>query len=296
MTSAFKGKGALPRLQTSWDLRAACNFIGGGTGTGLLITTALLALFGYPYFGAIILGLACVGFGLFMVWLEIGRPWRSMNLFFHPETSWMTREGILAIPMFLLGALTIFYYPQSSVAAVIGIIAAGYLYCQARMLRGAKGIPSWAHPSLTPYILATGLTEGMGLAICFQALASEALLAVFAVLLILRLITWSRYSKGLQQSGAPQASCAAINNIRSLFLVGGHLLPIILLVIVTFASELRVVLVPAAGLLAAMAGWLSKAVIITRAAQTRGFAIPRTPIRGQGSANEASSQASKQGW
>jgi len=299
MTSAFKGKGALPRLQTSWDMRAACNFIGGGTGTGLLITTALLALFGYPYFGALTLGLACVGFGLFMVWLEIGRPWRSMNLFFHPETSWMTREGILAIPMFSLGGLTLFFYPQTggaTFAAVIGVIAAGYLYCQAQMLRGAKGIPSWAHPALTPYILATGVAEGMGLAICFQTLASEAVLAVFAVALILRLITWSRYSQGLQQGGAPQASCMAINRIRPAFLVGGHLLPIVLLVAATFAPEIKVYLVPAAGFLAAFAGWLSKAVIITRAAQTRGFAIPRTPIRGQGGANQAASQASKQGW
>jgi len=298
MTSAFKGKGSLPRLQTSWDLRAACNFIGGGTGTGLLITTALLALFGFPYFWPIVLGLACVGFGLFMVWLEIGRPWRSMNLFFHPETSWMTREGILAIPLFVLGALTLFYYPQSggsAIAAVIGLIAVGYLYCQAQMLRGAKGIPSWAHPALTPYILMTGLTEGMGLAICFQALANEALFAVFALVLVIRLIAWSRYSQGLQQGGAPQASCAAINNIRAMFLVGGHLLPILLLVAATFITELAVFLVPAAGLLAAAAGWLSKAVIITRAAQTRGFAIPRTPIRGQG-AKDMSSQASKQGW
>ena len=73
-----------------------------------------------------------------------------------------------------------------------------------------------------------------------------------------------------------KASCAAINNIRAMYLAGGHLLPILLLVAATFATQLAVFLVPIAGLLAAAAGWLSKAVIITRAAQTRGFAIPRT--------------------
>ena len=29
--------GPWPRLQRAWDMRAACNFIGGGTGTGLLL-------------------------------------------------------------------------------------------------------------------------------------------------------------------------------------------------------------------------------------------------------------------
>lgn len=290
MIKAFKGKGPLPRLQTSWDLRAACNFIGGGTGTGMLIATALFALLGFPYFGAMTLGLGFVAFGLFMVFLEIGRPWRSMNLFFHPQTSWMTREGILAIPLFGLGALTLFYYPLSggtAIAAVIGIIALGYLYCQAQMLRCAKGIPSWTHPALTPYIAATGFVEGMGLAVCFPSLASDGALALFAMLLILRLVAWSRYSQRLQDDGAPAASCEAINRIRPMLLVGGHLLPIILLVVAALVPGLKLMLVPAAGLMAAAMGWVSKAVIITRAAQTRGFAIPKTPVRGR---------ANNQGW
>lgn len=294
MTSAFKGKGPLPRLQTSWDLRAACNFIGGGTGTGLLISMALLALLGYPYVAGLLLGLAFVGFGLFMVWLEIGRPWRSMNLFFHPETSWMTREGILAIPIFSMGALAAFYLTQTGqwLVAMIGVLAAGYLYCQAQMLRGAKGIPAWAHPALTPYILVTGVAEGMGLALCLPFLVSQGLLAVFALVLIIRLVCWTRYAQDLQQGSAPEATRAVIQRIRPHILLIGHLLPIAALVLAVFAPGLQGIAVPIAGLLAAFAGWYSKATIITRAAQTRGFAIPRTPIRGRGESNPAS----KPGW
>ena len=288
MSTAFKGKGPLPRLQTSWDLRAACNFIGGGTGTGLLICTAVLALFGYPYSGTIALGLVCVAFGLLMVWLEIGRPWRSMNLFFNPQTSWMTREGILAIPLFALAALALFYHPKSGgtvITGALGIIAAGYLYCQARMLNGAKGIPSWAHPAIVPYLMVTGLTEGMGLAVCFPALGGRSVLTAFVLLLLLRMAAWLRYTHGLQRDRAPQDSLRVINGFKTIYLLAGHLLPIILLTATGLEPGWHAVLVPAAGLLAAMAGWLSKAVIITRAAHTHGFVIPRMPGRGQVAGN-----------
>lgn len=294
MSKALKGKGALPRLQTSWDLRAACNFIGGGTGTGLLIMSAFFAWAGQDYFGPLLLGLGFVAFGLFMVWLEIGRPWRSMNLFFHPQTSWMTREGILAIPIFSLGALVLFYYPLSAgpwAAGLIALLALGYLYCQAQMLRNAKGIPSWANPALTPYIMVTGLTEGMGMAICFAALAGQGALAVFALLLVGRLVFWSRYQLRLKADGAPQASCDTIAAARPPVLAVGHLLPILLLVIATVADSWSGLLIPLAGVLAAAMGWYSKAVIITRAAQTRGFAIPKMPVRGK-----AGDSLSNQGW
>ena len=42
---------------------------------------------------------AFIGAGLTCVWLEIGRPLRAINVFFHPQTSWMTREGIVAVPI-----------------------------------------------------------------------------------------------------------------------------------------------------------------------------------------------------
>ncbi len=46
--------------QRFWDTRAACNFIGGGTGTGLLVFAAVGATVGISYFGPGIFGLAFV--------------------------------------------------------------------------------------------------------------------------------------------------------------------------------------------------------------------------------------------
>src|SRR5208282_142048 len=106
MTTTLTGSGA-PRLQRSWDSRAACNFIGGGSGTGLLLAAALAFAAGGSYFIAGSLAIALIGFGLSMVWLEIGRPLRALNVFFHPQTSWMSREAILALPILALGALAV---------------------------------------------------------------------------------------------------------------------------------------------------------------------------------------------
>ncbi|OQY69913.1 MAG: phenylacetyl-CoA:acceptor oxidoreductase, partial [Rhodocyclaceae bacterium UTPRO2] len=92
-----------PWHQNNWDWRAAGNFIGGGSGTGLLFFATLAAANIDAYRAMALVALALVGGGLFCVWLEIGRPWRAINVLFHPHTSWMTREAIVAMPLFACG-------------------------------------------------------------------------------------------------------------------------------------------------------------------------------------------------
>ena len=58
------------RAQTNWDARAALNFMGGGAGSGLLITTVLI---GSPPEWPIVVSLALVGAGLAAVWHELGK-------------------------------------------------------------------------------------------------------------------------------------------------------------------------------------------------------------------------------
>ncbi|MBT4519610.1 MAG: phenylacetyl-CoA:acceptor oxidoreductase [Halieaceae bacterium] len=277
-------RGPHPRLQSFWDARAAGNFIGGGTGTGLLIIAALLSVLGEPVPALPILGLAGVAFGLIMVGLEIGRPWRAINVLFNPGTSWMTREAYVAIPVFLFGGTGILFDGTvlgNNAIVLAGVSAAGYLYCQMKMLEAAKGIPSWCEPALKAYIPVTGMAEGLGIALCVPAVnASSIALSALALLLLLRAFLWFRYVAALHRKGAPAKTCAVIDAVRWPYVLLGHLLPILLLwLALLLSSSVPVVL---AGLLAASAGWYVKIVIITRAAQTRGFAIPRTPIRGRG--------------
>ncbi len=275
--------GPWPRLQKFWDFRAACNFIGGGTGSGLLFIAALLALGGNVYPVVIITGMIFVALGLLMVFWEIGKPWRSINVFFHPQTSWMTREGIMVIPLFL-SALLLMKLTSSLnvyvVATLMGFSALVFLYCQVRILHAARGIPSWCNPALKPYIFSTGLTEALGVAVLLPGPGSgKGLWGTLLILLLLRLIFWNTYTKSLNNDGAPIASCKIINSIHLKVLIS-HLLAMVLILIAGFTAASAAVML--AGFIATITGWYIKFVVVTRASQTRGFAIPRTPVRGKG--------------
>ena len=93
--------GPQPWVQRHWDLRAATNFMLGGTGAGLLVASAIAMP--SPRF-AIATGLVLIAAGLAAVWLEIGRKLRALHVFFNPGTSWMTRESFAALVVFALGA------------------------------------------------------------------------------------------------------------------------------------------------------------------------------------------------
>ena len=282
-------RGPRPRVQTNWDYRAACNFIGGGTGTGLLIAAAFLAWFDLPVLASLLIGLTAVGFGLLMVLWEIGRPWRSINVFFNPKTSWMTREGILAMPLFFFGGVGVFFYDNVyqgisiglATTTVAGIVAAGYLYCQLRMLNASKGIRAWSEPSVRPYMFITGVVEGLGLTLCLPGIGTNlGVWLALAVLLIVRAYLWLAYGQNLHKNNASVGTCKVIDQFGRQYFTAGHLLPIGLLVLAWLTSTLLPAYV--AGILASAYGWYAKYTIVNRAAQTWGFAIPRTPVRGGG--------------
>lgn len=260
------------RLQRSWDLRAAGNFIGGGAGTGLVLASIAFDGGRLP----LAAGLALVGLGLAMVWLEIGKPWRALNVFFHPQTSWMTREGILAGPLVAAGA-AYWLFGHAALAVPLAILAAGFLYCQSRILRASRGIPAWKQAEIVPLIIASGLAEGAGL-LALLAEPNPTALAWALAAGLAREAAWILYRRGLAASGnagralgvfdSPPARAARLAQWLALVLWGLALagLP---------AASL-------AGMLAVLSGWGIKALLITRAAFTRGASIPHAPVRGRG--------------
>lgn len=281
--------GPWPRLQRHWDVRAACNFIGGGTGTGLLAFAAAGLMLGSPFLPAGLLALAFVGFGLTMVWLEIGKPLRALNVFFHPQTSWMTREGVVALPLFALGGLTILApfvgfttaaLWAAAAAATCGIV---FLYCQARILRAARGIPAWRATALTPFIMATGLTEGAGLYLGLALLIpADWAVVPAAMLLAVRAGTWLAYRKALVDKGVPVVAATALDKFQPMFLTLGHVVPAALLLAAWAVPDQAGASITLAGLLMTATGWRAKLVIVLKAATTQGFALARTPARGRG--------------
>ena len=271
--------GPNPWQQAHWDWRAAGNFICGGAGSGLIVFAALSGVQGTGLSGLILGGLGLIALGLFCVWLEIGRPWRSFNVIFNPRTSWMSREALTALLLFPAGLAVAAGLP--AFAPVTAALALFFLFCQGRMLRAARGIPAWREPLAAALIVATGLSEGAGLFFLSASLhqgGTRSLLVLFGALLLARVLLWLAYRRRL----APRAQAALAH--AGLWLQGvGALLPLALVSAAvlgaTPASSIPL-LAALAGFMAALAGGFMKYTLITRAGFNQGFALMHLPVRG----------------
>lgn len=274
--------GPNPWQQTQWDWRAAGNFIGGGAGAGLIVFAALAGASGSALAVLLLLGLALVGAGLLCVWLEIGRPLRALNVFFNPRTSWMTREAFVAallVPV-ALGAAT----GLPALAWLAAGLALAFIYCQARIVRGAKGIPTWRAPMVVPLLGVTALAEGAGLWLLTQpALEGRAaLLALVGALWIARWLIWSAYRQRLAPVASARALAALDGAGRGLQWVGAAL-PLGLLALVgsgAVADAAAGAVLGLAGLAVLVSGAWFKYTLITRAGFNQGFALAHLPVRG----------------
>jgi len=285
-----------PWLQTNWYRRAAGNFIGGGTGGGLAIFAAASELAGgNPQPLAYVLAALFIAVGLSLVWIEIGRPWRFLHVFFNPHTSWMTREGLVALPL-LVALASAAWYGGAALASVSALLALVFVYCQARILRGSQGIPAWREPMIVPLIMATGLAEGAGvlLALAFIAgVAPGGFVLILALLALLaRWIAWTAYRRSLARRGAPTAARKALQAIHLPLLVFFTIAPVALIAAALGFAGYAGPLALLAGLLGLAGGWLIKDTIVMRAAFNQGFAVPHMPRL-----NPVSGDAGiRQGW
>jgi phenylacetyl-CoA:acceptor oxidoreductase subunit 2 len=261
--SAF---GPNPWVQQHWDWRAAANFMFGGTGAGLICAAGLVPDEAHS---PLAVGLALVAAGLGAVWLEIGRKLRAAHVMFNPFTSWMTRESFAAVLLFGLGAsYLLFRQPWAQFAAALAGLA--FLFCQAMILRASKGIPAWRMPEVVPLVLCTGLAEGTGALLAFDA--RPAVLALLALAVIARALAWYRYRGALRQPGAKAALQPAGTSMFWL----GTAAPLALLLASLAVPQAAVL----AGLAALAAGWRFKFVLVARASFNQGFALPKLPVRG----------------
>jgi phenylacetyl-CoA:acceptor oxidoreductase 26-kDa subunit len=281
------GFGPNPWQQLAWDWRAAGNFMAGGAGGGLIVFAALSGALGRPAPAQFACGSALVAFGLVCVWLEIGRPWRALHVFFNPRRSWMSREAILAtllLPCAVAAALGV-----PGAAPLAAVLALAFVYAQARILRAAKGIPAWRTPALVPLVVATGLAEGAGLFL-FSSLphgtGSVPIALLAAGLIATRWLLWRRYR--LRLVAAPPA-LAALDAAARPLLWFGTAAPLALIAAALALAALAGGAIDAgtpalaaglAGINAVLAGAWFKLVLITRAAFNQGFALARLPVRG----------------
>lgn len=273
--------GPAPRQQYQWDWRAAGNFMAGGAGAGLLVFTQLSGLKGTAGVVVLLGGLGLVGLGLLCVWLEIGRPLRAMNVFFNARSSWMSREALVSVLVFGLGLGLL--AGVNAWAAPLAIVALAFLYCQARIVQGATGIPTWRAQLTVPLLVLTGLAEGAGLfwIVAAWQFTSGALVALFGVLVLMRWLLWRVWRASI--AGAPAPALASIDSTGRVLQWLGSAAPLALIIVVGFGMASGIwgaVLLTAAGAAVAATGAHFKFTLVTRGAYYQGFSLARLPVRG----------------
>ena len=142
-----------------------------GAGYGLLFLLALGALAGLlppsPWFGGVALAVALglAGIGLVSSLLHLGHPERAWRALSQWRTSWLSREGVLALLSFLPAlAFAWGWLLQGRIwlaaAVPLLLLAAATVYSTAMIYGSLKTIRQWHHPLVPPlyllYALATG--------------------------------------------------------------------------------------------------------------------------------------------
>ena len=262
-------------LQTQWDWRAAGNFMFGGSGGALILMAAIAS---WPDTPNLVIGLAAlvfVGLGLFLVWLEIGRPWRFLHVFLHPQTSWMTREASVSVLLFAATFMGVLLQAPSLLAAA-GLLGFLFLYCQGRILKASKGIPAWREPAVVPLIISTGLAEGaaiLSMLLIVSGAGQVWLLYLLMGLLAWRLVSWRHYRQRLAANNAPPSALKILDGIDRQQVILGNALPLLLLATIIIVPSLLAPLALLACILATAGGWLMKFTIIAKAAKVQGYAL-----------------------
>jgi phenylacetyl-CoA:acceptor oxidoreductase subunit 2 len=251
------------------------------------VVASLLALSGalgrsaFAYVAPIAGG--AIAIGLFFVFLEIGRKLRALNVLFKPGTSWMTREVYVVVVLYPLLALA-WWRPTAAAVAALGLAGAAFLYCQARILHAAKGIPAWRAPLVPALLCATGVSEGSGLLAALAVVApgiavTPALMIVMAASALAMVGLWTAYVKSARDNRLSPLAIDVLAALTPVYLVGQGLA----LALLAFAAFLpsRIALAAAGAVLVACGVGL-KMILILRASHQQGFVLPKVPQRGAG--------------
>ena len=158
---------------------------------------------------ALALGFALVSIGLLSSTLHLGKPLRAWRAFSQWRSSWLSREGVLAIgcyaPMLWLGVA--WWHGQDNPLArvVLAVMSLATVLCTAMIYASLKPIPAWRHVLVLPMYLLFALFTGgllrLAIGSLFGAHAPEwaGLAALVAAVLLWRLKR--AYWRGIDRSG-----------------------------------------------------------------------------------------------
>ena len=155
-----------------------------GAGYGLLFLLGLADVFGFDLRGrwfmpvALTIALGLVTVGLLSSTFHLGHPERAWRAFTQWRSSWLSREGVMAmvtfVPAGILWLLALFGDAGSGAALLVGALAAVLsivtVYCTAMIYASLTTIRQWHNAWVAPVYLALALASGAVLLTCLTAL------------------------------------------------------------------------------------------------------------------------------
>ncbi len=167
------------------------------------------------------LGLVLVTVGLLSSTFHLGKPLRAWRAFSQWRTSWLSREGVMAVLAYLPALALVgqglatasgaYGGPTQSLGGMLGGLLAALslltVACTAMIYASLKPIPAWGHRLVVPVYLLFALQGGLALGASVLAVGPArhvtGLLAAVAVLgLVLAVAKW-RYWRDIDQSPLP---------------------------------------------------------------------------------------------
>lgn len=172
-----------------------------GAGYGLLLWLACVVLFaGVSATGALaatalFIALALITVGLLSSTLHLGRPERAWRAVTQWQTSWLSREGVLALATYVPAGLWLLlqwiwpavWWPLPVLLAVLAAIGAMVtVWCTGMIYQSLPTIRAWSEPMVAPVYVLLSLTTGAVLMALLQAVfgAPWRVMAVLAALLL----------------------------------------------------------------------------------------------------------------
>ncbi|MEO3999993.1 DmsC/YnfH family molybdoenzyme membrane anchor subunit [Mesorhizobium sp. CAU 1732] len=164
-----------------------------------------------------VVALMLIGGGLLSSTLHLGNPQRAWRALSQWRTSWLSREGVLAIltfiPLCMSAYAAIFQSRHLPISGLLGAAgAAATIYCTAMIYGSLKSVQAW-HTPLTPacYLLFAGAGGGL-LGLLVAIIGGNGALFLMLVALVFLIAAWTtkfywrRNMQTLQPLSTPESA------------------------------------------------------------------------------------------